>query len=85
VTFRVQFRGISGCIVFEDWSERVPPHDTLEEALAYATRELEGGTCHAIRVLADDGTVTKVQKQQATVIYTDGDHEPWLPPEQEDE
>lgn len=85
MTFRVQFRGISGCIVLEDWTEMAPVHDSLEAALACAKTEIEGGTAHAMRVVADDGTITTVQKQQPTVLYTDGPSAPWLPPEGDDE
>lgn len=85
MTYQVQGRGISGCVVFEDWTALGLVHDTLEAALAEAKREIEGRAAHAIRILAEDGTITKVQKQQPTVLYTDGPSEPWLPPERDDE
>jgi hypothetical protein len=83
--YQVQRRGISGCVVFDDWTATGPAHDSLHAALAEARRDIEGGTAHAIRILGEDGTVTSVQKQQPTVLYTDGPGEPWLPPEPDHE
>jgi hypothetical protein len=70
VSFQVQRRGISGCVVLEDWTDSGPACDSLAAALEEAAREIAGGVAHAIRVLASDGAVTPVRGQRPTVLDT---------------
>lgn len=61
--YRVQVRGITGCVVHDEWTDAGEPHATFGAARAHA---LEHGGAYALRIVGPDGTITKIRGQQAT-------------------
>ena len=70
MTYRVEAKGVDGCIHIGTWGRCLPVHDvyefaTADEAMAGAQRVADS-TDYGVRVIAPDGTVTRICPQRPT-------------------